>query len=452
MLTLPDKIIAVLRAFAPLFSRSVFASAQVLLIGAILTPARRTVASALRVMGLAHTPHFQNYHRVLNRAHWSARQASKTLLHLLLAAFMPEGPVVIGGDETLERRRGEQIAKLGIYKDSARSSKSFFVKSSGLRWIVFMLLVPIPWAQRTWALPFFAVLAPSERYHENRKKRHKTLSRWARQMLRQVRRWLPHREIVFVGDGSYSVLELLLAAKKQHITVVTRLRLDAGLYAPPPAPKPKGNGRTGRPRVKGEKLPTLEQIADDPNTRWTTICVPRWYSQGQREVEIVSACCLWYNHGLIVPLRWVLIRDPRGKFKTQALLCTDPHTDPVQILAWFVQRWQLEVTFQEVRTHLGVETQRQWSDQAIDRSTPVLLGLFSLVTLFAKPYIEENGIFIRQASWYQKKQATFSDTLALVRAVLWRETTFGMSGVEADSSEVHALLLERMTQTLCYAA
>lgn len=452
MLTLPDKIIAVLRAFAPLFSRRVFPAAQVLLIGAILAPARRTVASALRVMGLAHTPHFQNYHRVLNRARWSARQASKTLLHLLLAAFVPDGPILIGGDETLERRRGEQIAKLGIYKDSARSSKSFFVKSSGLRWIVFMLLVPIPWAGRTWALPFFAVLAPSERYHEERNKRHKTLAIWARQMLLQVRRWLPNREIVFVGDGSYSVLELLRAATRQKITVITRLRLDAGLYAPPPASKPKGSGRTGRPRKKGDKLPTLQQIADDPTTPWSRVCVPRWYSQGERDVEIVTGCCLWYNHGQIVPLRWVLIRDPCGKFATQALLCTDQEVAPVQILSWFVQRWQLEVTFQEVRTHLGVETQRQWSEPAIDRSTPILLGLFSLVTLFAKPYIEEGGICIRQASWYAKKQATFSDTLALVRYHLWRETTFGMSGAQADISEVQALLLERMTQTLCYAA
>ena len=452
MLTLPDKIIAVLAQFAPLFSRSVFPSAQVLLIGAILTPARRTVASALRVMGLAQTPHFQTYHRVLNRAVWSPRQAAKTLLQLLIAAFVPDGPLLIGGDETLERRQGAKIAKKGIYKDSARSSKSFFVKSSGLRWIVFMLLVPIPWAQRTWALPFFAVLAPSERYHQERKKRHKTLAVWARQMLLQVRRWLPARQIVFVGDGSYSVSELLLAAKRQQITVVTRLRLDAGLYAPPPPPKPKGSGKTGRPRVKGDKLPTLAQIAADANTVWTTVRVPRWYSQGERAVEIVSGCCLWYNHGLIVPLRWVLVRDPRGQFRTQALLCTEQTTDPVQILSWFVQRWQLEVTFQEVRTHLGVETQRQWNDQAIDRSTPVLLGLFSVVTLFAKPYIEEGGLFIRQASWYAKKQATFSDTLALVRYHLWRETTFGRSGCEADSPEVDTLLLERMTQTLCYAA
>jgi len=452
MLTLPEQIIAVLDAFAPLFSRSVFVSAQVLLLGAILTPGRRTVTSALRVMGLAQTPDFQNYHRVLNRAVWSARKAAKILLLLLVEAFVPEGPVVLGGDETLERRQGERIAKKGIDKDSARSSKNFFVKSSGLRWIVFMLLVPIPWAQRTWALPFFCVLAPSARYHQEQGKRHKTLGIWARQRLLQVRRWLPDRQILFVGDGSYSVLELLATAQRHTITLITRLRLDAGLYAPVPPKKPKGSGRSGRPRVKGAKLPTLEAVAADPTTVWTLVRVPRWYSQGEREVEIVSSCCLWYNRGQVVPIRFVLVRDPRGKFATQALVCTDLLADPVQVLTWFVQRWQLEVTFQEVRTHLGVETQRQWSNAAIDRSTPVLLGLFSLVTLWAKPLVASNGIVIRQASWYAKKQATFSDTLALVRWHFWRETTFEMSGETADISKVETLLLDRMTQTLCYAA
>ena len=374
------------------------------------------------------------------------------MLSLLIAAFAPQGPLLIGGDETLERRQGEKIAKKGIYKDSARSSKSFFVKSSGLRWIVFMLLVPIPWAGRTWALPFFAVLAPSERYHHEQKKRHKTLAVWARQMLCQVRRWLPERQIIFVETAVTAFPNYCWRKDARRSPWLLAYAWMPDCTLRPPPPKPRGSGRTGRPRVKGAKLPTLEQIAADPKTHCTTVRVPRWYSPGEREVEIVSACCLWYNHGLIVPLRWVLIRDPRGKFKTQALLCTDQTTDPVQVLAWFAQRWQLEVTFQEVRTHLGVETQRQWNDRAIDRSTPVLLGLFSPVTLFAKPYIAEGGIFIRQASWYAKKQATFSDTLALVRYHLWRETTCGMSGCGSDSPKFAALLLDRMTETLCYAA
>ena len=370
-----------LACFAPLFSRPVFVYAQVLLLGANLTTGPRTVASALRVMGHSHAQNFQNYHRLLNRAHWSSRKAARMLLCLLVATFVPDGPILIGGDETLERRRGDKIAKKGIYQDSVRSSKSFFVKSSGLRWIVFMLLVPIPWAERTWALPFFAVLAPSERYHQEHNKRHKTLSVWARQMLMQVRRWLPERSLIFVGDGSYSVLDLLLAAGRQHITLVTRLRLDTQLHAFAPQRLPKGSGRSGRPRNKGKRLPTLEQVAADETTCWTSVLLARWYSQGQREVEIVSQTVLWYSAGRRVPIRYVLVRDPKGKFATQALLCTDLAASPQQILDWFVQRWQLEVTFQEVRRHLGVETQRQWNDLAIDRSTPVLLGVFSLVTL-----------------------------------------------------------------------
>jgi hypothetical protein len=271
-------------------------------------------------------------------------------------------------------------------------------------------------------------------------------------MLVQVRRWLPERPIIFVGDGSYSVLDLLLSASKQRISMVTRLRLDAQLHAFAPPRPPKGSGRSGRPRNKGKRLPTLERIATDPKTQWRRVVVARWYSQQERPVEIVSACALWYSAGQRVPIRYVLVRDPRGKFATQALLCTDLSADPEQILSWFVLRWQLEVTFQEVRTHLGVETQRQWSDAAIDRTTPVLLGLFSMVTLFARPLAEAKGLWVRQASWYRKQQATFSDTLALVRYHLWRETTFAMSGSEADMAKVVDLLLERMTETLCYAA
>jgi hypothetical protein len=214
MLTLPDESIpnevrAVLAAFAPLFTGRTFAHVQVLLTGAILTPGRRTVAAALRAMGLAKEKHFQNYHRVLNRAVWSNRKAAKVLLGLLVQAFAADGPLVLGIDETLERRRGAKIAAKGIYRDAVRSSRSFFAKSSGLRWVSLMLLCPISWAGRVWALPFLTVLAPSERYHQARNTRHKKLTDWARQMLRQVRRWLPDRTLVVVADAGYAVLDLL---------------------------------------------------------------------------------------------------------------------------------------------------------------------------------------------------------------------------------------------------
>ena len=189
MLHLPRPIIKVLHPFATVFRERTWEHAQVLLVGAILAPGQRTVTAALRIMGLSHEPHFQNYHRVLNRAIWSSRRLSELLLMLLLRAFVPdEAPIVVGIDETIERRRGPKIAARGIYRNPVRSSKAHFVKTSGLRWVSMQLLAPIPWSGRVWALPFFTVLARSERYHQQRGKRHKKVTDWGRQMIVQLRR------------------------------------------------------------------------------------------------------------------------------------------------------------------------------------------------------------------------------------------------------------------------
>jgi hypothetical protein len=218
--------------------------------------------------------------------------------------------------------------------------------------------VPIPWASRVWALPFLSVLAPSERYAAKRGRRHKKITEWAWQLLLQVRRWYPQRDIVAVADRAYASLKLLESCRKlrKPITFVTRLRLDAALYEPAPGRHP---GQRGRPRLKGERLPNLSEVAEDPSTLWKPITVANWYGSGDRTVEIASRTAVWYSTGLFaVPVRWVLMRDPKGEFKTQALLCTDLRADPQKILSWFVMRWQLEVTFQEMRRHLGFETQR----------------------------------------------------------------------------------------------
>jgi hypothetical protein len=402
MPTQPRTILQLLAAFAPVFSRRVWRSARVLVAGALLTPGKRTVAAALRVAGLARMRRFERYHRVLNRACWSGLAVSRILLGLLLAALVPTGPIVVGVDETIERRRGAQIAAKGIYRDAVRSSKSHFVKASGLRWVSLMLLAPIPWAGRVWALPFLTALAPSERYDTERGRRHKTLPDWARQLLLVVRRWQPERAMVATADSSYAALEFLAACRSwaNPVTVVTRLRLDAALYEPAP---PRQPGQVGRPRRKGQRLPTLATVADDPQTDWTSVTVADWYGQGERTVELASATAVWYHGGMpTVPLRWVLIRDPKGAFAIQALLCTDPDATPEQILAWFVLRWQLEVTFEEARRHLGVETQRQWSELAIRRTTPALFGLFSLVTLHAHRQAERAPTPVRRAAWYPK--------------------------------------------------
>src|SRR3954469_2802521 len=452
MCTLPETIIRVLRPFEPVFSGRVWPWATALLVGAILAPGPRTVAAALRVLGLQADRPFGNYHRVLNRARWSSRALSPILLRLLVRAFVgAEAPVIVGLDDTLERRRGAKIAAKGIYRDPVRSSKGHFVKASGLRWVSLQVLAPVPWAQRVWALPFFTVLAPSERYHQERGQRHKTLPDWGRQILLQLRRWLPDRYVVAVADSTYAALDLLAACTQlsSPVVVITRLRLDAALYDPAPARPP---GTVGRPRLKGARQPTLAERLVDPATPWQALTV-RWYGGTERAIEVATATAVWYHRGRPpVALRWVLVRDPAGEFEPQALLCTDAAVSAPQIVEWFVLRWQLEVTFHEARAHLGVETQRQWSDRAIERTTPALLGLVSLVTLVAHELLPGHALPVRQAAWYAKPLPTFVDTLALVRRELWAVPVFSLSPQTTDVIEIPRSRWDRMTTALGYAA
>jgi hypothetical protein len=451
MPTLPSDYVSLIQIFAPNFSKMVWRSAQVVLIGAILVPGRRTVTAVLRIMGLSDERQFQTYHRVLNRAAWSSWALSRTLLKLLVAAFVPTGPIVCGLDDTIERRRGAQIKAKGIYRDPVRSSQGHFVKASGLRWLSLMLLAPIPWAQRTWALPFLTCLAPSQRFYAKKARTHKKLTDWGRQMVMQARRWLPERPLVIVADNSFAAILWLfkLSRLPGKICLVVRFRMDAALYEPAPPRRP---GQRGGKRVKGQRLPTLAQVSQDAKTKWQRVSIPNWYGEGRRVVEIVSNTALWYYSGQpALPIRWVVIRDPKGQFKTQALLSTDLDVKPVQMIKWFVLRWQLEVTLHEARQHLGVETQRQWSDLAILRTTPALLALFSLVTLMAHQHAKDRQLPIRQAAWYHKTQPTFSDALALARWQIWHQACFPSVAVQTDPLKMIDPLQNRLLSALCYS-
>jgi hypothetical protein len=449
MLSLPIWMIAILSEFAPaIYGISTWYKIEVLVAGAILARGQRTVSAVLRVMGLSQDHNYAMYHHVLSRAVWSGLAISAILLRVLLQSFDRGGELVFGIDETIERRRGEKIAAKGIYRDGVRSSKSHFVKASGLRWISVMWLTRIPFAQCIWALPFLTALAPSERYYEQRARQAKALTDWARQLVYQVRRWLPNRVLIFVADSSYAALDFLHAcqALSKPVTVITRLRLDAALYEPAPPYSGKG-----RPRLKGQRLPTPQQLIDDPATCWMRLPF-LWYNHQLRQIEISTHQAVWYHTGQVpVPIRFILIRDVPGKFDPQALLCTDLTLDPLDILVFFKRRWQMEPTFRHVREHLGVETQRQWSDKAIARTTPVLLGLFSLITLLAHSLSTRHDLTARSAAWYPKPLPTFSDALALVRSTLWAHLTFQMSASDPDIVKVPRALLERFTDLLAYA-
>ena len=373
MLALPTPFISVIAIFAPVFLRPTWQHAKVLITGAILAPGARTVASILRIMGKADEPHFQTYHRVLNRAAWSPLKASRFLLRLLVAILTSWWePLVFGLDDTIERRRGQRIKAKGIYRDPVRLSHSHFVKVSGLRWLCCMLLTPMAWAQRVWALPFMTVLCPSERFYKQRGRHHQNLTARAWQLIRIMSRWLPGREQVFVADSSFAALELLAQVQTlPKAGLITRLRLDAALYDPAP---PRHPGQKGCPRLKDKRRPTLEEVLAEDATEWTPLKVAQWYSEGPREIDITTNVAVWYHAGKTpMPIRWMLIRDPQERFQPQALLPTNLNHTAEQIVAWFVRRWSMEVTFEEARAHLGMEMQRQWNDRAIARTTPAEL-------------------------------------------------------------------------------
>jgi hypothetical protein len=446
---LPPRFLSCLAGFADLFTRPTWSHVLVLIAGVILAPSRRTVTSALRILGRERDPDFCTFHRILNRAAWSSRVVAGRLLVLLIAAFMPTGaPVVIGLDDTIERRWGPKISARGIYRDPVRSSKGHFVKASGLRWLSVMLLVRVPWADRIMALPFLTLLAPSKRFYTGKSRAPKTLLDWARQAALQIRRWLPDRYIVLVADSAFAAIEFL-AAVRSHLCVVTRLRLDANLFAFPPQ---KRKGR-GRPPIKGKRLKKLSAILKDRKVRWQRCRVSLWYGRTNRIVEITSGTAIWYRSGVPpVPIRWLLVRDPKGELEPQAFLATDLDAGPGDILAWFVSRWQVEVTFEEVRAHLGVETQRQWSDKAILRTTPALLGLFSIVALCAHELSKSRKLKPRTAAWYPKTVLTFSDAIAAVRRETWAHQISFMSRPRRDSIEIPRRIWHRMQNALAYAA
>lgn len=446
---LPEHIMVILSAFVPVFSDRVWDWAQRLGVGAILAPKQRTVSAILRVLGLSQDQQYQNYHRVLNRAQWSGLQVSRILLGLLVAAFVPVGEtIVLSADETLERRRGAKIAGIGCFRDAARSSRRNKVKSYGLRWVSMALLARVPWSGRRWALPFLTVLAPSAQLADGQ--RHKSSIDWIGQMVKQVSRWLPGRQIVLVVDGALAARKLArqCAACRLPATLVTRLPSNARLFD---LPGPRRPGQRGRVASIGQRQPKLDQWLSDRHAPWQR-CVVSWYNGQQRTVEVLSQVALWHTYGEPPVLgRWVIVRDPAGKFLPCRLFATDPTASPAQIVAWYVMRWSHEVTFEEVRAHLGFETQRQWNAWAVARSSPALLGLFSLVTLLAQHRLAAAELPVRSTAWYTKSSATFSDVLAFVRRDLWATLVFPKAATSPDFVEIPSPLLDIWIDTLSFA-
>jgi hypothetical protein len=463
--TLPAELLNLIVVFQPLFTNPTWEHAKILLLGALLARGKRTVTACLRVLGLADEAHFQNYHRVLNRASWSALDAARALLGLLLLVFsFALGDVLIlAADDTVERRRGRRIKQVGCYRDPVRSSKKHVIKCFGLKWLTLAVLVKLPWAARPWALPFFTVLCPAQLEDQPAKVSRHRLRRKARQskmrktrartvvtrkfsgptprqhkttvdllitMIRLGHRWLPERQKVLVVEGGYAAIKLALTcALLKNTAVVMRFHWDAALHAPPAAKTP---GQHGPAALQGKRQRSPQQWATRRDTPWEETELA-WYGGARKKMLLFSRTGLWYRPGYPpVALRYVLTRDPEGKLRAEIFACTDLQARPAQIIEWFVLRWGLAVTFEEARAHLGLETQRQWSELAIARTTPLLLGLFSLVTLLAYQFQPDGQIPRLTSAWYEQPEATFSDCLALVRKHLWNSGLHVKSAQKAD--------------------
>lgn len=480
MLTPSAELLNLIVVFQPLFTQPTWENARLLLLGALLARGKRTVTACLRVVGLGQDGRFQNYHRVLNRAKWSLLQAAKILFGLILIFAPLGGVIVLGADDTIERRRGQKIKQVGCYRDPVRSSKKHLIKCFGLKWLSMMLLVRLPFSSRVWGLPFLTVLCPTQqagqpskvcRYRRRRKtssgrskkvrvkkysatgaqpRQHKTAVDILMTMIRLVARWAPGRMKVLVVDGGFAALKLaLVCAELKETALVMRFHWDATLHHFPAA---KPSGRRGPQPSKGPRQLSPKVWAARGDTKWESGAVT-WYGGEKKQMLIFTRTALWYTPGYPpVAIRYVITRDPEGQLRDEVFACTDLNASAEQIIEWFVMRWSVEVTFEEAREHLGMETQRQWSDLAIARATPCLLGLFSLVILLVSKLQPDWQIPILTSAWYRKTEATFSDCLALVRKHLWNSHFHVKSAQKADFVSLPAQDWEHLLSCLSAAA
>lgn len=437
MTNLPEAILHVFAMFAPLFSRPVYQNAFKLFLGHILCKGRRTVTDILRCLGLKNIKNFSKFHWVLNGAQWNCLDGAK-ILFLQLIKFVPTNDeITVNIDSTLERRKGPKIQGLGRHRDAARSTKSNKVLSIGINWLVSALSIKLPFTHVKWSLPFLTILMPPERPLRssknkrdlNKRSKHKKITEWACQIAFVLRRWVgKSRKITIVADSAFACFKLAYACIANHVGLISRLRLDARLYGfIPENPKDK------RKRVVGKVLPKLSVLAQKSIKEWQEVTV-RWYGGATKKVFIQSGKCLWYYIGFSpVPIHWVLIKD-RENSEPTALFSTDLNHSAIQILENYVERWPEEVTFEETRRHLGLETQRQWSDEAISKTTPIILASFSIISLMGWNLSQSRNekISKQSTSWYQKEHVTFSDVLAYVREGIVRKKYSSLVAKKSD--------------------
>jgi hypothetical protein len=432
MTNLPAPILHILDFFSPLFSRPVYKNALDLIIGHFLATGKRTITNLIRCLGKHKDKKFTKYFYVLRKAKWSTFESSKLLLLLIVERLIPENArIEINIDSHLNRRRGPKIKGLGFHRDAIASSKHQKVLTSGHNWLVAGISVRMFGSKYKWSLPFLSyLLTPEKPLSSSRnnadlrgKTRHKKMTKITCQIIIQVRRWIgSKREIVIVADNAFCCREICKTCIKYNVIFCTQLRLDASLYDFPPNQKSK----RGRPRIVGQRLPNLEVLLNDKKQKWVRLLTP-WYNGSQKNLEVLTGTCLWYHNSVGgVPIRWVLTRDLTGQRKPIAILVTDFRICALQAIEFFITRWPIETTFQEINQHLGLETIHTWSDKSINRTAPTIIASYSLACLIVNESVKTTGLEItpQTTSWYNKDTITFSDVMVYIKLLILNEKYF----------------------------
>ena len=430
---LPNEAADVLLPLAPAFTEPTFRRFSALLLAAILTPGRHTVANLLRTLGAIADGHRTSYQRVLSAATWSALRLARLLARRLLRLLPPDTTIVLVGDDTVDGHKGKKVHGKARHRDPVRSSHSCTAWRYGHKWVVLAVLVRFPFASRPWALPVLVDLYRCEEDNRKRQRRHRTPAQLMCRLLRLMLLWFPDQRFLFVGDAGYGTHEVARFCRRhrERLTLVSKLHPDANLFEPPPPYAGKG-----RPRVKGAALPKPRQAAAAAALERLGV---NWYGGGSRQVDAAGGTGCWYKSGQgLVPLRWVYVKDATGTHRDEYFFTTEPGLSASAIISHYTARWNIETTFQEMRCHLGLETTRGWSEKTVLRAAPCLFGLYSVVALLyaSLPESKRSG----GVEWPGKATVTFSDALTAVRRWLWSEWVFRQA--EGDSA------LEKLPEAL----
>jgi len=420
MFSIPQAAEPLMREFAVAFTQPTYQRFVVLALAAILTTGRRTVTNLLRTVSTLAPGHPSSYHRVLSQRRWSSGRLARALAGFILHRWVPDGPVPVCGDDTVDEHRGKKVFGKACHRDAVRSTHSFTAYRWGHKWVVLAILVKFPFARRAWALPILVALYRSKEWNQAHGRRHKTPSELMRQLLAVLIRWFPQRKFVFAGDGGYGTHELTRFAHRHRsrLTLVSRFYCDANLYAPPPPVRGKKNGR---PRKKGRKLPAPQAVVKKSGRSRMTVA---WYGGGTRRIEVVTGTGHWYKAGDgLVPIRWVFVHDCTGTHRDEYFFTTAPAMTPQAIVETFTGRWSIETTFQEMRAYLGLETTRGRTEKTILRAAPCLFGLYSVVALLYAQ-LPGNRAGATALPWPGKTDRSFSDAMTMVRRELWSHWVF----------------------------